>query len=585
MKNLILIFSLILLIFSSNIVLAEDTNSNLNAGHQSNVTKGRLLWSGINWRVYTQMENSTWVDDQGLLHMRLQKIGDRWYGTELNSPTTYLYGKFIWNVSSTSLQFERNTSIGMFTYTDDDHEIDIEINQWPGLDPHLWFVNQPGTLGKRPDNVHYSVYSNSSYLGATNITYMFDWEPTYINYSAISSDGTIISNWNLTNASSVPHVDATIIEVITTVRGKAPLSGQSKEIVFNSFQYIPSDSVTVPNVDFSVYPIWGTAPLPVTFTDKSTGSPTSWFWDFGDGTNSTERNPIHNYTAPGIYTTSLTVSNTNGTLTRYAAITVIEKAAPVLPIANFSTNISEGYAPISVQFTDLSKNVTSWNWDFGDGTYSYEKNPLHTYNATGTYTVKLTATNSAGMDTETKINCISVTSAPLKLAAAFTALPTSGNAPLKVVFTDESTGSPTSWNWDFGDGTYSTARNPVHTFSKTGKYTIGLTVKNAAGNNKATRSSYITVAAPLKAPVAAFSASPTSGNAPLKVIFTDKSTGSPTSWKWSFGDGTYSYEKNPVHTYSKVGKYTVSLTVKNAAGNNSLTKYKSINVTSFKVTK
>ncbi len=500
MKNLILIFSLILLIFSSNIVLAEDTNSNLNSGQQSNVTKGRLLWSGINWRVYTQMENSTWVDDQGLLHMRLQKIGDRWYGTELNSPTTYLYGKFIWNVSSTSLQFERNTSIGMFTYTDDDHEIDIEINQWPGLDPHLWFVNQPGTLGKRPDNVYYSVYSNSSYLDATNVTYMFDWEPTYINYSAISSDGTVISNWNLTNASAVPHVDATIIEVITTVRGKAPLSGQSKEIVFNSFQYIPSDSVTVPNVDFSVYPIWGTAPLPVTFTDKSTGSPTSWFWDFGDGTNSTERNPIHNYTAPGIYTTSLTVSNANGTLTRYAAITVTDKAASVLPVANFSTNISEGYAPIYVQFTDMSKNATSWNWDFGDGTYS-------------------------------------------------------------------------------------TARNPVHTFSKTGKYTVILTVKNAKDSSSVTKTGFINVANSLKLPVAAFSASPTSGNAPLKVIFTDKSTGSPTSWKWSFGDGTYSTEKNPVHTYSKAGKYTISLTVKNASGNNSLTKYKYVSVTSFKVTK
>jgi chitosanase len=69
-----------------------------------------------------------------------------------------------------------------------------------------------------------------------------------------------------------------------------------------------------------------------------------------------------------------------------------------------------------------------------------------------------------------------------------------------------------------------------------------------------------------KVPVASFSAKPTNGKAPLKVQFTDKSTGTPTSWKWSFGDGTYSIQKNPVHTYKKAGKYTVSLTVKNAEG-------------------
>lgn len=72
-------------------------------------------------------------------------------------------------------------------------------------------------------------------------------------------------------------------------------------------------------------------------------------------------------------------------------------------------------------------------------------------------------------------------------------------------------------------------------------------------------------------PVAAFSASPTSGKKPLKIQFTDKSTNSPTSWKWSFGDGTHSTSKNTAHTYSKTGKYTVSLTVKNSKGSNTKT--------------
>jgi hypothetical protein len=73
---------------------------------------------------------------------------------------------------------------------------------------------------------------------------------------------------------------------------------------------------------------------------------------------------------------------------------------------------------------------------------------------------------------------------------------------------------------------------------------------------------------PLKIPVAAFSASPISGKSPLKVQFTDKSANGPASWKWSFGDGTYSTSKNPAHKYNKKGKYTVSLTVKNSKGSN-----------------
>ena len=154
--------------------------------------------------------------------------------------------------------------------------------------------------------------------------------------------------------------------------------------------------------------------------------------------------------------------------------------------------------------------------------------------------------------------------------AAFSASPTTGYAPLKVTFTDRSTGSPISWKWSLGDSTYSTAKNPAHTYSKAGKYTVTLTVKNAAGSNTVTKSSFI-VANVLKAPIAAFSASPVSGKAPVKVQFTDKSVNSPTSWKWSFGDGTYSTAKIPVHTYSKARKYTVSLTVKNAKGSNTKT--------------
>ncbi len=152
--------------------------------------------------------------------------------------------------------------------------------------------------------------------------------------------------------------------------------------------------------------------------------------------------------------------------------------------------------------------------------------------------------------------------------ASFTSNVTSGNAPLTVAFTDTSTGTPTSWYWTFGDGTTSTKHNPTHKYSKAGTYTIKLTVKNAAGRNTVTKTDYIKV---VTKPVATFSASPTSGKAPLTVAFTDKSTGSPTSWYWNFGDGTTSTKQNLTHKYSKVGTYTVKLTVKNAVGRNTKT--------------
>lgn len=164
--------------------------------------------------------------------------------------------------------------------------------------------------------------------------------------------------------------------------------------------------------------------------------------------------------------------------------------------------------------------------------------------------------------------------------ANFTATPRIGNEPLKVVFTDRSTGSPTSWKWNFGDGKTSNDKSPVHIYSKIGKYNVTLTVKNAEGNNTVTKYDYITVLAPLKRPIANFTATPRIGTKPLKVVFTDRSTGSPTSWKWIFGDGKISNDKSPVHVYSKVGKYNVTLIVKNAKGTDTKTRFNYVTVKS-----
>jgi PKD repeat protein len=149
-----------------------------------------------------------------------------------------------------------------------------------------------------------------------------------------------------------------------------------------------------------------------------------------------------------------------------------------------------------------------------------------------------------------------------------------------------STGSPSSWSWNFGDGTNSTDQNPTHTYSKAGDYNVHLTVNypfyyptDVYPYATHSKSHYITVKNP--PPIAALSATPTSGNAPLTVTFTDTSTGTPTSWIWDFGDGNTSTQENPWHIYYEAGTYTVNLTVRNSNGTDS--KLATINVSALPI--
>jgi len=215
-----------------------------------------------------------------------------------------------------------------------------------------------------------------------------------------------------------------------------------------------------------------------------------------------------------------------------------------LPVADFTSNVTSGAVPLSVNFTDLSENSpTSWSWDFGDGNTSTEQSPTHTYTNVGTYNVSLNATNVGGSNTITESAYITVAIAPV---ADFSADVTSGAVSLTVNFTDHSTNAPTGWEWNFGDGNTSTDQDPTHTYTAVGTYSVSLNATNVGGSNTITESAYITVAI---APVADFSADVTSGAVPLTVNFTDHSTNAPTGWEWNFGDGNTSTDQNPIHTY------------------------------------
>jgi len=170
------------------------------------------------------------------------------------------------------------------------------------------------------------------------------------------------------------------------------------------------------------------------------------------------------------------------------------------------------------------------------------------------------------------------------LTADFTASKTGGDYPLIVSFTPATTGTVTGYTWDFGDTSIppATSQYPTVTYSNPGTYSVSLTVTGPSGSVTKTKSNFITVTAP--PPVANFSATPTSGVAPVAVTFTDTSTGSISGRSWNFGDGTTSTEANPSHTYSAAGSYTVSLTITGAGGNNTKTNSNFINVSSSLVT-
>ena len=152
--------------------------------------------------------------------------------------------------------------------------------------------------------------------------------------------------------------------------------------------------------------------------------------------------------------------------------------------ADFSVSRTTGTAPLTVKCTDKSiGDPDRYMYNFGDGVNVSGPNPVHTYRFPGVYTITLTimkyntTTNSMMSSPMTKTNVITVNSIPfISPVAKFAASPVTGNAQLTVSFTDQSTGSPTHWNYNFGDGINSTSKNPVHTYRFPGVYTVTLTV-------------------------------------------------------------------------------------------------------------
>jgi gliding motility-associated-like protein len=311
-----------------------------------------------------------------------------------------------------------------------------------------------------------------------------------------------------------------------------------------------------PTANFSASPVAGCAPLAVSFTDQSTGSPTSWAWDLGNGTTSTQQNPTTTYFTSGLFTITLTVTNGSGsnTLTRTQYIRVDDK-----PVVDFGASSRTGCFPLRVTFNDLSAggsaNITSWEWDFGDGVLSTAQNPFHIYTTAGNYTVTLKVTNGGG--------CSKVVSRPnfIQVSPGVTvnfsnSLPQFCKPPETINFTDASTGPGVlSYEWLFGDGGTAFTTNPSHTYNTGGSFNVSLIVQSSLGCvDTLVKPNVIAI----KDVVSNFTG-PASICQGVTANFTNTSVPASASSLWDFGDGTFSTLTNPTKAYAAPGPYQIKL--------------------------
>lgn len=305
------------------------------------------------------------------------------------------------------------------------------------------------------------------------------------------------------------------------------------------------------------------APFTTTFTDATPGA-IQWLWDFGDGTTSTLQNPSHTYTSLNQFTVTLTVTNSIGCKGTTTKTNYIQIAKPVISVTGLPDG---GCAPFTfkpVPSVTTSGTVSSWLWDFGDGTTSTIQNPTKLFATTGNYTIKLFITTSGGCTDSLIIpNGVLVGTKP---TPAFSASPVSACVGQFIQFTDQSTGNPNEWYWDFGDKSTSGIKNPVHSFNKSGSFTVKLIAYNNKCADSIIKTNYITILPP-----EAYFSVKYDCNSSSFISLKDSSIGA-TAWSWNFGDGTTSTLQNPTHTYASGGIYTITLTVTNGSCTNTTTQ-------------
>lgn len=284
-------------------------------------------------------------------------------------------------------------------------------------------------------------------------------------------------------------------------------SDGSESILSNLLTYTSDSSTTEPTdttalkAVITATPPTGTAPVTVDFNGtSSTGSISSFQWDFGDGATATGNTASHAYTNAGAYTTKLTITDAAGqTSIASATVTITEPATPATPpTAIISSSGAAGPAPLTVNFDGSGSTaasgtaITTFSWSFGDGASATGTSASHAFTSAGTYNTTLTVTDSKGLSSTTSTPVV-VTAAVITNkapTAIISATPMNGTAPLTVTLdgsaSTDSDGTIASYTWNFGDGSSASGKTVTHTYSTAATFTATLQVVDNLGASGST---------------------------------------------------------------------------------------------------
>jgi PKD repeat protein len=333
-----------------------------------------------------------------------------------------------------------------------------------------------------------------------------------------------------------------------------------------------------PTATFTIAPSHPAVGQPVSFDGSSSsdpdGSVASYSWDFGDGNSITGPNavtPSHSYSASGVYTVILRVTDTSGvssSTTRQIPVGLVAAFAvtsspPLLQGQSLNFDASNSLA-------SPGATITSYTWDFGDNSAPETTgNPTasHTYPQYGSYTVSLTVTDTSHATATTTQVVLVHEHPPTASFTVQTALPLAGQP---VLFDGSSSSDPdgpiTSYSWNFGDGGTAGGATLSHTYTSYGTYSVTLTVTVADGQTASTTKQVVVKSVPAAA-FAVLTGNPAVGR---PVVFDGSRSSDPTtsivSYSWDFGDGATGTGSIPSHAYSTYGTYTVTLTITDANG-------------------
>jgi PKD repeat protein len=303
------------------------------------------------------------------------------------------------------------------------------------------------------------------------------------------------------------------------------------------------------------------------FIDESLGNPGSWDWDFGDGTTSADQNPVHTFSEDGEYLVSLTISNDSIDCTSTIEMPVFVGDSIWFPdscVAMFYA-YPDDQDYFTFNFIDMSigngnSPPDNWSWSFGDGTGSDEQNPVHTFADEGLFEVCLTISTDDGECENTWCEYIEVIDWDTYCEAQFFYYPANDTFPISTLqFVDISLGNPTSWDWDFGDGSTSDEQNPVHTYASDGFYEVCLSIANPIDSCESTFCQEVYVYNDsIWDCWAWFEYEINDLTVDFEAYLNNSQEGEYT---WDFGDGETGTGPIISHTYTADGIYIVSLTV------------------------